>query len=121
MGVDIWAVRLSNAAGADYKKILRWTVDNFGLEQARVYAATLSSALKDLCAGPSIAGVKRRTEIGADICTLHVARKGRKGRHFIMFRVSNVKGQKVIDVLGLLHDSMDLKRHLPSDDPELLR
>jgi plasmid stabilization system protein ParE len=30
-----------------------------------------------------------------------------------MFRVSTIKGQKVIDVLRLLHDSMDPQRHLP--------
>lgn len=118
MGTAIWTVRLSAAAEADYKNILHWTVDNFGPEQARVYAVTLSSALKALCAGPGIVGVKTGSEIGTDICTLHVARKGRKGRHFVMFRVSSVQGQKVIDVLRLLHDSMDLKRHLPSDDPE---
>lgn len=118
MGVDIWTVRLSAAADADYEKILHWTVDNFGPAQARVYADILSSAIKELCAGPSIVGVKRRSEIGVDICTLHVARKGRKGRHFVMFRVSNFKEQKVIDVLRLLHDSMDLKRHLPPEDPE---
>ena len=118
MGADDWRVRLSAAADADYERILHWTVDNFGLVQARVYADTLSLALQELCAGPSIVGVKRRSEIGTDIYTLHVARKGRKGRHFMMFRVGRIQGQNVIDVLRLLHDSMDLERHLPSDNPE---
>ncbi len=116
--MDAWRVRLSAAAESDYEKILRWTTDNFGLVQARVYADTLSLALQELCAGPSIGGVKRRSEIGTDIHTLHLARKGRKGRHFVMFRVQRIEGQNVIDVLRLLQDSMDLERHLPSDDPE---
>jgi len=30
-----------------------------------------------------------------------------------MFRVSTVQGQKVIDVLRLLHDNMGPQRHLP--------
>ena len=114
MGRDCWTVRLSAAAEADYRQILRWTVENFGSAQARNYADTLSSALKALNAGPAIIGVKERPEIGNNIHTLHVARKGRKGRHFLMFRVGNIQGQNVIDVLRLLHDSMDLKRHLPS-------
>lgn len=118
MGEDFWTVRLSAAAEADYRNILRWTMENFGSDQARVYAGTLSSALKELSAGPAIIGVKERDEIGPDIRTLHVARKGRKGRHFIMFRVSGFHGRNVIDVLRLLHDSMDFKRHLPPAEPD---
>ncbi|MBK8889592.1 MAG: type II toxin-antitoxin system RelE/ParE family toxin [Dechloromonas sp.] len=113
MGGNSWTVRLSAATAADYRQILRWTVDNFGSAQARNYADTLSSALKALGAGPSIIGVKERPEIGNDIRTLHVARNGRKGRHFVMFRVGSLDGRDVIDVLRLLHDSMDLERHLP--------
>ena len=113
MGVKRWTVRLSTAAEADYRQILRWTAENFGLPQSRIYAVTLSSTLKALSAGPAIIGVKVRGEIGTNIRTLHVARNGRKGRHFVMFRASSFQGQNVIDVLRLLHDSMDLERHLP--------
>jgi toxin ParE1/3/4 len=105
-------VRLSATAEADFRQILRWTVDHFGSAQARVYADTLSSALQALNAGTSVLGVKERPEIGSNIWTLHVARNGRKGRHFIMFRVAGAQDGKVIDVLRLLHDSMDLERHL---------
>ena len=113
MAVSSWTVRLSSAAEADYQQILRWTVENFGTAQARHYANTLSSALKALSPGPAIIGVKERPEIGNNIRTLHVARNGRKGRHFIMFRAGSIQGRDVIDVLRLLHDSMDLERHLP--------
>lgn len=116
MGVEFWTVRLSAAAEADYRQILRWTMENFGSVQARTYADTLSSALKELSAGPTTIGAKERREIGPHLWTLHVARKGRKGRHFVMFRVGSFQGQKVIDVLRLLHDSMDLERHrLPTE------
>ena len=113
MGVERWTVRLSAAAEADYRQILRWTKENFGLSQAQVYADTLSSALKALSAGPVIIGAKECGEIGANIRTLHVARSGKKGRHFVIFRIGNFKGQNVIDVLRILHDSMDLGKHLP--------
>ena len=113
MAGSFWTVRLSSAAEADYQQILHWTVENFGTAQARHYADTLSSALKALSPGPAIIGVKERPEIGNNIRTLHVARNGRKGRHFVMFRVGSIQGRDVIDVLRLLHDSMDLERHLP--------
>ena len=113
MGGSSWTVRLSAAAEADYRQILRWTMENFGSAQARSYADTLSSALNALSAGPAIIGVKERPEIGTNIRTLHVARNGRKGRHFVMFRIGSIEGRDVIDVLRLLHDSMDLERHLP--------
>ena len=113
MGGNSWTVRLSAAAEADYRQILRWTMENFCSAQVRSYADTLSSALKALSAGPAIIGVKERPEIGNDIRTRHVARNGRKGRHFVMFRIGSIEGGDVIDVLRLLHDSMDLERHLP--------
>lgn len=113
MAEHSWTVRLAAAAEADYVQILRWTAEHFGPAQARVYAETLALALKMLAAGPDIPGVKARPEIGGNVRTLHVARNGRKGRHFIMFRVDSVDGKNLIDVLRLLHDSMDLARHLP--------
>ncbi len=116
MATNGWRVRLAATALEDYQDILQWTVDQFGSEQARTYAETLSNALEDLCAGPSALGVKARGEIGPNLYTLHVARKGRKGRHFVMFQAGHVQGSAVIDVLRILHDSMDLARHLPTDD-----
>jgi toxin ParE1/3/4 len=112
-----WTVRLSAAAEADYRQILRWTVENFSSAQARVYADTLGSALEAHVAGPDIIGARERPEIGSNIRTLHVARNGRKGRHFVMFRVGDSEGRNMIDVLRLLHDSMDLERHLPPTEP----
>ncbi len=85
MGADPWIVRLTAAAEADYRQILHWTLENFGRVQARTYADTLSAALKALSTGPAIPGVKERTGIGTNIRTLHVAREGRKGRHFVVF------------------------------------
>lgn len=111
---QLWTIRLAAAAEQDFREILRWTGENFGRGQARTYARTLSNALHDLALGPSIMGVRRRDDIGLGIHTLHVARKGRKGRHFIAFRVVPSRGEHIIEVLRLLHDSMDLPRHLPA-------
>ena len=46
--------------------------------------------------------------------TLHVARGGRKGRHFVLYQVSETAEARTIEVLRLLHDSMDAVRHVGS-------
>jgi toxin ParE1/3/4 len=107
-----WTVRLSLAAEHDFSEILRWTTGQLGPAQAQTYADTLSEAIAALASGPEAVGVRRRDDIGERLYSLHVARQGRKGRHFVVFRC---EATGVVDVLRLLHDSMDPARHLPSD------
>ncbi|MBL8268549.1 type II toxin-antitoxin system RelE/ParE family toxin [Steroidobacter sp.] len=113
-----WRVRLSAAAEADFEHIVQWTSEQFGAEQAINYGETLSAALEALSDGPTICGVKARSELLKGLFSLHVARLGRKGRHFIMFRLAPANSGSVIEVLRLLHDSMDLQRHLTADDEQ---
>jgi toxin ParE1/3/4 len=115
-GTRPWPVRLAAAAEADLQGILHWTVGQFGEAQARVYAETLSAALEALTAGPTRLGAKARDDIAKGLFTLHVARRGRRGRHFMVFRIGEYQGREVIEVLRLLHDAMDLPRHLPPND-----
>jgi toxin ParE1/3/4 len=110
-----WRVRLAAAAEADFRNILNWTSDNFGAKQARTYSATLSIALRHLTKGPIKSGAMPRDDISKGIYALHVARHGRKGRHFVVFRVGRDINGELIDVLRLLHDAMDLPRHIPSE------
>lgn len=108
----IWTVRLSESAQRDFGEIIEWTVERFGERQAVAYSEILITAIQELHAGPQLAGVKARDDIGKNILTLHVARAGRKGRHFLMLRADNDQ-DRVIDVVRILHDAMDLPRHLP--------
>jgi toxin ParE1/3/4 len=110
-----WTVRLSKTAESDFQSIIVWTLREFGDLQARIYADTLSAALVALTAGPTTVGAKERSEIGKGIFTLHVARGGRKGRHFVLFRVRVGKHRRHVEVLRLLHDAMDLTRHIPEE------
>lgn len=105
----VWRVRLAKQAELDLHGITIWTVENFGAQQAEVYAETLSLAIEALHDGPEIFGVTVREDIGPSIRTLHVARQGRKGRHFVVFKTAP---EQTMDVLRLLHDSMDLTRHV---------
>lgn len=108
-----WCVRLTASAEADLLDITVWTVEHFGFSQAACYIDTLTDAIAALHGGPDIPGARARDEIAPGIRTLHVARQGRKGRHFILFRVAH---GRMIEVLRLLHDSMDLSRHWPNEN-----
>ncbi len=105
-----WRVRLTDRAEQDVCDIATWTAENFGARQAEHYVETLMLAIEALHDGPEILGAKARDDIEPGIRTLPVARHGRKGRHFLLFKVA--QGQ-TIDVLRLLHESMDLARHVP--------
>ena len=105
-----WKVRLAAQAESDFSEIITWTLENFGERQAETYAETLILAIEALHDGLEQLGAKARHDIGPGISTLHVARQGRSGRHFLVFREAN---DQYIDVLRLLHDSMDLARHIP--------
>ncbi len=50
--------------------------------------------------------------------TLHVARRGRAGRHLVVYRIGGTEDPSIIEVIRLLHDSMDLSRHVdPGEGP----
>lgn len=112
-----WRVRLTHQAESDFLEISRWTAENFGPLQRAHYAETVTLAIEALHGGPKVLETQARDEIARGIRTLHVARQGRKGRHFVVFRAA--KGQ-IVEVLRLLHDSMDLARHVPEADDEQL-
>jgi toxin ParE1/3/4 len=105
-----WRVRLGAAAELDFANILKWTTENFGARQSRLYRDTLVRAIGELANGPNVAGSKARDEIMRGLRTLHVARHGRRGRHFLLYRVAP---GRIIEIGRILHDRMDLQRHLP--------
>lgn len=109
-----YVIRLTQAATADFEEILRWTVGRFGTDQARDYAETLKRAIAALVDGPETPGARRRDEVGHGIWTMHVARGSRKGRHFVLFRLGRDGKLPTVEVLRLLHDAMDLRRHAPA-------
>lgn len=112
-----WRIRLGNEAEQDFVRILEYTRDNFGARQVDTYAATLQAGLIALEDGPDIRGSVARDGIRPGLRTIHVARSGRKGRHFIMYRAG---AGRVIEIVRILHDAMDLARHVPkeADDEE---
>ena len=111
MSERTWRVRLGAAAELDFANILKWTAENFGVRQSRVYRDTLVQAIATPANGPDVAGSKARDEILPGLRTLHVARHGRGGTHFLMHRAAP---KSTIEIIRILHDRMDLERHIAS-------
>lgn len=114
--------RLSPSAERDLEEILRWTHRQFG-ETARLrYEALLVQAILDIAANSERAGCLARPELSADAFTYHLAYSrdrvvkstGRvnRPRHFLLCRISP---DGCLEIGRVLHDSMDLPRHLPPD------
>jgi toxin ParE1/3/4 len=105
-----WRVRLGAAAELDFANILKWTTENFGARQSRVYRNTIVQTIGELADGPDVVGSRARDEIMPGLRTLHVAQHGRRGSHLLMYRV----GQgSAIEIVRILHDRMDLQRYVP--------
>ena len=83
-----WCIRLTTTAESDRRNVPRWTAGQFGPAQARIYGETLTRAIQALTDGPYIAGSRRRDGIAQGLMTLHAALGGRKGPHFVLYRVS---------------------------------
>nr|WP_084292575.1 type II toxin-antitoxin system RelE/ParE family toxin [Bradyrhizobium sp. WSM3983] len=115
MAEQKWRVRLGAAAELDFANILKWTTENFGHRQSRIYRDALVQAIGELVEGPDIASSKARDEIMPGLRTLHVARHGRRGSHFLMYRVAT---KRAIEIVRIPHDRMDLQRHIPSATDE---
>jgi len=105
-----WRVRLGAVAELDFANIVKWTTENFGARQSRVYQKALVQAIGELAEAPDVAGSKTRDEIMPGLRTVHVARHGWRGSHFLMCRVTP---KTTIEIVRILHGTMDLQRHLP--------
>jgi toxin ParE1/3/4 len=114
--------RLSPQAEQDIEAIFEWTHAEFG-EKARLrYEALLIQAIMDVAESPERAGSSGRPEIVASARTYHLrhsrdrvrksAGRVQRPRHFLLYRSTN-DGQ--IEIGRVLHDGMDLKRHLPEE------
>lgn len=95
---------------------MAWTAEQFGRKQAEIYAETLMRAIASLAEGPAAIGVKACDDVCAGLFTLHAARPGRRARHIIVFRADPRRFEQGVEVVRILHDSMDLARHVTADD-----
>ncbi|MEH6691888.1 MAG: type II toxin-antitoxin system RelE/ParE family toxin [Pseudorhizobium pelagicum] len=114
-------LRLSSAADSDIVEILARTHENFGSGARLRYEWLLVTALKDLAADPHRNGTIARVDLAPDVRSYHLRHSRdrarhvtgivRRPRHLILFRELQ---PTLVGVGRILHDSMDLQRHLPS-------
>lgn len=115
--------RLSEAAQGDVLGILAWTHEQFG-EAARLrYEGLIVAALRDLASQPDRPGSLVRPELGAGVRSWHLrlsrhhVKPGvefvRRPRHFLVYRCE----PGLVVVGRVLHDAMELARHLDPDAP----
>ena len=105
-----WKPRLARLAQRDYTNIAEWTAEKFGPRQSDAYAALIDKTLDHLAADPFASPSRNRdADLGEGYRTIHLPQKG---RHILVYRI---EAERVL-IVRILHDSMDLARHLPSGD-----
>jgi toxin ParE1/3/4 len=105
-------VSLAAAAETDLDNIAAWTTENFGPAQAEAYIESILDTIDELTASKSPSRSIARDEIATGVRTIHMRKRGRRGRHFLLYSetADEVKIQRI------LHDSMELSRHLAGDN-----
>jgi len=111
--------RLTESAEADIVDILAWSGTQFGSAPRIRYERLIVTALTDVATDPARPGSVARPERGPDVRSGHLrgSRDRAKGpdglvqrpRHFLIYRLFDVE---LITVGRILHDAMDLERHL---------
>ncbi|EJA9921995.1 type II toxin-antitoxin system RelE/ParE family toxin [Pseudomonas aeruginosa] len=109
--------RISHDVQADIIDILRFTHNRFGDAARRRYQALIGAALEAVATDPLRLGSLSREEEGPGLRSIHLVyccsmpKVGKviRPRHFVFYRVAT---DQVLEVVRVLHDSMELERHL---------
>lgn len=107
----IYKISLSEDADVDIQNILENTLKDFGANQVLIYSSLIESAISDLEKEPYNIVSHLREEIALGARTYHIRHAGGKASHFILYRVN--EDIKQIEIARVLHQKMDLKRHIP--------
>jgi toxin ParE1/3/4 len=112
--------RLTHAAQADIVAILAWSDEQFGEQARKRYEALIVAAIRDAASRSDDLGRTFRPELGDGVFTWHLAQSRahsskkpvRNSRHFLICR----DGGAVLIIGRVLHDAMEMKRHLDVQD-----
>jgi len=115
-------VRLSAAAEADIVSMFTRTEDRFGHAARRRYQALLITALRDIASDPERRGSAARPELGPAVRSYHLRYSRERAsvlegvvrtpRRLLLYRAVV---PDIVDVGRVLHDAMEVERHLPVD------
>jgi toxin ParE1/3/4 len=114
--------RLSALATIDIIDALAWSDVRFGEVARRRYEALIVTALHDVAADPLRPGSIGRPELGADVRSYHLSSSRQRARtvdgivhrprHLLLYRPIRAD---VIGIGRVLHDAMEIHRHLPTE------
>jgi len=113
-----FGLRVAAQARRDVAFIIRWSRRHFGGAAALRYEALIVQALRDIETNPRRPGSTSRPELLiSNARTYHLSfsrdhvagGRVQEPRHFVLYRY----GDGVVEVGRILHDSRDLKRHVP--------
>lgn len=109
-----WTIVLGAAAERDFAVILTWSAEQFGEGQARSYLSRMTDLLAALAHDPYRPASKAREELAPGLRSLHLHAIGLRGRHLALYRCVD----RQVQIIRLLHDSMEVSRHLPPGDDD---
>jgi toxin ParE1/3/4 len=115
--------RLSLLARADLVQILATSVDRWGIEGKRRYAAILAAGMRKVAAEPQGPTTRDRVELSRGIRSFHLrnARAGkgeaqvRRPVHVLYYRVVR---PGLVEIVRVLHERMEPSRHIGADPEE---
>jgi len=100
---------ISASARRDIASALVWSERHWGPTQRDRYRTLIAEALDTLLQDPQHPLSRARDEIRPGMRSLHIARRGRQARHFIVYRLTP---EGDLQVIRLLHDAMEPSRAL---------
>lgn len=101
--------RITQRAQNDIASTLEYTRDEFGQAQCDLYRSLIKQTIREITEDPEEAPAKRRDQLRANTWIRHL---GRHARHILIYRIVT---DGSIEFGRLLHDAMDIERHLPED------
>lgn len=115
--------RLTHSAQSDIVAILAWSHERFGAETRRRSEALIATAIRDSAERRDDVGHTPRPELGEGVFSWHLAQSRSRSsggmvhrpRHLLICR----RDDDLLVVGRVLHDAMELRRHLdPQQDWE---
>lgn len=112
--------RLTQSAADDIRSILAWSHRQFGERAGQRYESLIVAAIRDAASAEGAMRRQARPELGQGVFSWHLAQSRdtssaglvRRPRHFLICRME----AEVLVVGRVLHDAMDLPRHVPPNE-----
>lgn len=103
-------LRFSSHIIRDIEEVLTYTLNRFGPAKREAYKAAIRDTLAAIAHDPASLASRERSDIGERVRTYHLSTALKRARHLILYQIAD---EGIVKVGRLLHDSMDLRRHVP--------